>query len=161
MTAMHDLTGQYLELANNEDLPADAIIDTLQSIVGTIEDKAQALVKWSLDIHGDIDKIDSEIDRLSAKKKAIQNRKDSLIEYIKNNMEACEIKKISCPLFAITWVAGQEVVDVFDADAIPDDYVNVKTTVTPDKNAIKKALKDGLDIAGCKLSIGKSSIRIK
>ncbi len=74
MTAMHDLTGQYLELANNEDLPADAIIDTLQSIVGTIEDKAQALVKWSLDIHGDIDKIDSEIDRLSAKKKAIQNR---------------------------------------------------------------------------------------
>jgi hypothetical protein len=58
-------------------------------------------------------------------------------------------------------VAGQEVVDVYDADAIPDDYVSVKTTVTPDKNAIKKALKDGHEIAGCKLSTGKSSIRIK
>jgi hypothetical protein len=161
MTSLHDLTGQYLELASNEDLPADAVIDTLQSIVGTIEDKANALVKWSLDIQGDIDKIDAEIDRLSAKKKAVQNRKDSLIEYIKNNMEACEIKKISCPLFTITLVAGQDVVDVFDADAIPDDYVNVKTTVTPDKNAIKKALQNGAEVAGCKLSTGKSSIRIK
>jgi len=161
MTALHDLTGQYLELANNEDLPADAVIDTLQSIVGTIEEKAQALVKWSLDIQGDVDKIDAEIDRLAAKKKTIQSRKESLVEYIKNNMEACEIKKISCALFTITWVAGQEVVDVYDADAIPDDYVSVKTTVTPDKNAIKKALKDGHEIAGCKLSTGKSSIRIK
>ena len=161
MTALHDLTGQYLELASNEDLPADAVIDTLQSIVWTIEEKAQALVKWSLDIQGDVDKIDAEIDRLTAKKKTIQSRKESLIEYIKNNMEACEIKKISCAFFTKTLVAGQEVVDVYDADAIPDDYVNVKTTVTPDKNAIKRALKDGREIAGCKLSTGKSSIRIK
>jgi len=161
MTKLHELTGQYLALANDEDLPADAVIDTLQSIVGTIEEKAQALVKWSLDIQGDVDKIDAEIDRLTAKKKIIQSRKESLVEYIKNNMEACEIKKISCALFTITLVAGQEIVDIIDESAIPDDYVNVKTTVTPNKNEIKKALKNGEDIPGCKLSTGKSSIRIK
>jgi len=161
MTKLHELTGQYLALSNDEDLPADAVIDTIQSIVGTIEEKAQALVKWSLDIQGDVDKIDAEIDRLTAKKKIIQSRKESLVEYIKNNMEACEIKKISCALFTITLVAGREFVDAYDEAVIPDDYVNVKTTVTPDKNAIYKALKAGEEIPGCKLSTGKSSIRIK
>lgn len=161
MTALHLLTGQYLELANNEDLPADAIADTLEAIQGTIHEKAQALADWSLDMDGNMLKIDAAIERLQDKKKSIQKRKESLHEYLRMNMEAADIKKISCPLFTITHVDGSDIVEITDESALPDDYVSVKTTVSPDKNLIKKALKDGYEVSGARLGKGKSSIRIK
>lgn len=158
---LHELTGQFLELANNEDLPVDAIKDTLEAIEGSIHEKAVSLVGWALDMDGDIAKIDAEIDRLSARKKSIANRKESLIDYLRNNMEATGIKKIKCPLFSITLVEGRDSVAISNEDAIPQEYLNVKTTITPDKVAIAKALKDGVEIAGASLQKGKSSIRFK
>lgn len=76
-------------------------------------------------------------------------------------MEASGIKSIQCPFFSISYVAGPDIVEIIDEAAIPDDYVTVKTTISADKNLIKKALKEGLEVAGCKLGAGKSSLRIK
>lgn len=158
---LHELTGEFLELAQNEDIAPDAIADTLEAISGSIQDKALALADWSIDIDGDIEKIDSAIERLQARKKSMQNRKESLIDYLRNNMEACEIKKITCPLFSITLVDGRDSVAISDESLIPDEFVNVKTVISPDKNAIAKALKEGIEVSGASLQKGKSSIRIK
>ena len=161
MTALHNLTGDYLELSKNEDFTADEIKDTLEAIQGTIEQKAVSLASWSLDLDGNIAKIDAEIDRLNAKKKQIQNRKDSLTEYMRSNMDACGINKISCPLFSITLVAGRDVVAISDDSLIPDEFMNVKVVSSPDKVAILKALKAGEDIQGASIQKSKPSIRIK
>ncbi len=82
-------------------------------------------------------------------------------EYLRNNMEASGISKIQCPLFSITLVAGRDSVAISDESAIPDDFLNVKTVISPDKTAIAKALKDGQEVAGASLQRGQSSIRIK
>lgn len=161
MTALHELTGQFLELANNEDLPAEAIRDTLEAMEGDIHAKAVSLADWALDMDGNIEKIDAAIERLQAKKKTITNRKESLIEYLRNNMETTGISKIQCPLFSITLVAGRESVAISDESAIPDEFMRVKTDISPDKNAIAKALKDGKEVAGASLQRGQSSIKIK
>ena len=161
MTALHELTGQFLELANNEDLPAEVIHDTLEAMEGDIKTKAASLADWSLDMDGDIEKIDAAIERLTAKKKTIANRKASLIEYLRNNMEASGISKISCDLFTVTLVAGRDSVAISDESVIPDEFVNIKTEISPDKTAIAKALKEGQEVAGASLQRGQSSIRIK
>lgn len=161
MTALHELTGQFLELANNEDLPAEAIRDTLEAMEGDIKSKAVSLADWALDMDGNIEKIDAAIERLQEKKKSISKRKESLIEYLRNNMEATGISKIQCPLFSITLAAGRESVAISDDSAIPDDFLNVKTVISPDKTAIAKALKEGKEVAGASLQRGQSSIRIK
>lgn len=161
MTALHVLTGELLALANDDTLPEDAVRDTLEAIQGSIEEKAKALADWALDMDGDLLKIEAAIDRLNDKKKSIQKRKESLIEYIKNNMEASGIKKIACPLFTITHVDGPKIVEVFDDSLLEDDYVNAKTTITPDKKKIKEALDNGIDVAGARFSTGKTSLRIK
>ena len=44
-----------------------------------------------------------------------------------------------------------EVVQVDDVDNLPERFVTVKTTLSPDKTAIKAALKTGEEIAGCRL----------
>ncbi len=161
MTALHELTGQFLELANNDELPPDSIRDTLEAMEGDIQSKALSLADWALDMDGNIEKIDLAIERLQSKKKAIEARRQSLIEYLRNNMEATGINKIQCPLFSITLVSGRDSVSISDQSAIPDEYMRVKTEVSPDKTAIAKALKEGVDIPGASLQRGQSSIRIK
>jgi hypothetical protein len=109
----------------------------------------------------DIGAIKAEIDRLQQRKKVIENRQSEMTEYLRTNMEATGIKKISCPLFTITCAEGREAVAVFDEDAIPDDLMTVKTEIKPDKLAIAKKLKAGEEVPGAKLERGLSSIRIK
>jgi predicted RNase H-like nuclease (RuvC/YqgF family) len=36
-------------------------------------------------------------------------------------------------------------------NALPENYITTKTTLTPNKTAIKTALKNGLEISGCKI----------
>lgn len=161
MTKLHELTGQYLELANNEDIPPDAIRDTLEAIAGSIQEKAVSLADWSLDMDGNMDKINAAIERLKAKKKQIAARKESLHEYLRTNMEATGITKIQCPLFTVTLLAGRDSVAIGDEKLLPDEFLNVNTTITPDKIAIAKALKEGIAVNGASLQKCRSSIKIK
>ena len=54
------------------------------------------------------------------------------------------------PRVATKWRQSERV-NILDADAIPKEYVKYKTTETPDKNAIKAAIKDGAVIPGAEL----------
>ena len=75
-------------------------------------------------------------------------------------MDATGTTSIKSPLFSITLAKGRDIVVIDNADSLPDEFVNVKTTVTPDKAAILKALKDG-PLPGAHFEKSLSSIRIK
>ena len=51
-------------------------------------------------------------------------------------------------------------VDEDCTNTLAEDYLTTKTTVSPNKTAIKKALKNGLKISGCKL-VEKHSLNVK
>ena len=161
MTALHTLTGQYLELANNDELDPQAIADTLEAIGGSIQEKAVSLADWALDLDGNVEKIDAAIARLESKKKQIKARRESLNAYLLTNMVATGINKIQCELFTITLLAGRDSVAIGDEKLIPDEFLNVKTTIAPDKTAIAKAIKEGREVAGASLQKGSPSIKIK
>lgn len=161
MTALHTLTGQYLELANNDELDPQAIADTLEAIGGSIQEKAVSLADWALDLDGNVEKIDAAIARLETKKKQVKARRESLNDYLLTNMVATGIKKIQCELFTITLLDGRDSVSIGDEKLIPDEFLNVKTTITPDKTAIAKAIKEGREVAGASLQKGSPSIKIK
>ena len=157
MPALHEITGNYLALLELEDVD---ITDTLEAIEGEFKEKVNSIVHVLTNQDGDVGAIDAEIKRLQARKRAITNRQDSLKDYLRTNMEATNTKKISCQLFTIACVKGRDIAVIDDSDSIPDDYVSVKTTITPDKNAISRALKDGIDIPGARLEQAKSAIKI-
>lgn len=165
MTALYTITEQFKELAAltetaDEDL-AVALRDTMEGIEGEFQEKGKAIAMITLNIDGDLEAIQSQIDRLTERKRIINNRKESLKEYLRSNMDAAGITKITHPLFTITCGKGKPIVVIDDEKAIPDDFVNVKVTSAPDKAAIAKALKDGQEVPGAHSEIGKSSISIK
>lgn len=165
MTTLYTIAEQFKELAvlaetADEDL-AVALRDTMEGIEGEFQEKGKAIAMITLNIDGDLEAIQSQIDRLTERKRIINNRKESLKEYLRSNMDASGITKITHPLFTITCGKGKPIVVIDDEKAIPDDFVNVKVTSAPDKAAIAKALKDGQEVPGAHSEIGKSSISIK
>lgn len=165
MSSLYELTGQFKELAvlmdnADEDL-AIAVRDTMGGIEAEFNDKALAVSRVILNMDGDIDAVDVEIKRLEERKRLLSNRKNQVVEYLRENMEAADITKISCPLFTITLCKGRESVIVDDESALDDDLVATKVTLTPDKKAIAERIKAGQEVRGAHLERGKSSVRIK
>lgn len=165
MSKLYEITGQFKELAAladgaDEDL-AIAVRDTMGAIEAEFNDKAVAVSHVILNFDSDIAALDLEIDRLSERKRLISNRQKQIKDYLRENMEAAGISKISCPLFTITCAKGRESVVVDSEDGIPDDLMSVKTEIRPDKVAIAAKLKAGEEVPGCRLERGQSSIRIK
>ena len=165
MTKLYDITGQFKELAAlaenaDEDL-AIAVRDTMGAIEAEFNDKAVAVSHVILNFDADIAALDLEIDRLTERKRVISNRQKQIKDYLRENMEATGISKISCPLFTITCAKGRESVVVDSEDGIPDELMSVNTEIKPDKVAIAARLKAGEEIPGCRLERGQSSIRIK
>lgn len=165
MTALYTITEQFKELAAlaetaDEDL-AIALRDTMEGIEGEFQEKGKAIAMVTLNLDGDLEAIQSQIDRLTERKRIITNRKESLKEYLRTNMDASGITKITHPLFTITCGKGKPIVVIDDDKVIPDEYINVKVTSSPDKAQIAKAIKDGIEVPGAHSEIGKSSISIK
>lgn len=165
MTTLYTIAKQFKELAALAETPdedlAVALRDTMEGIEGEFQEKGKAIAMITLNIDGDLEAIQSQIDRLTERKRIITNRQESLKEYLRTNMDAAGITKISHPLFTITCGKGKPIVVIDDEKAIPDDFVNVKVTSAPNKAAIAKALKDGQEVPGAHSEIGKSSISIK
>lgn len=165
MSHLYELTGKFKELSvladgADEDM-AIAVRDTMEAIEGEFQEKGKAIAMITLNIDGDLEAIQSQIDRLTDRKRIINNRKESLKEYLRENMEASGITKITHPLFTITCGKGKPSVVIDDENSIADEYMRVKTTMAPDKVAIAAAIKEGKEVKGAHSEIGKSSISIK
>ena len=55
---------------------------------------------------------------------------------------------------------SSEVVDISDESLVPTEYLKWKNTSSPDKNAIKQALKAGIEVEGCSL-INRQNVQVK
>lgn len=164
MSKLYELTGQYLAvsaLADDPDFPIESIQDTLKGIEGEIEIKAQSLLQVTSNMDGDIAAIDNEIKRLQARKTVINNRKQSLRDYLFRNMMETGINKIDCPLFSITLARPKPMVVINDESAIPDNFIKTTVKKAPVKADILKALKAGEDVPGCMLGETKRALIIK
>ena len=146
MTELYALTGQMAELAALADTDDEglrqAIQDTMDGIKGEFEVKADSIVMLRRNIEGDIDAIDKEVDRLNELKRIKKNTVGQISDYLRRNMEAADIKSIKRPLFTITLALSPEKVIVDDEKAVPDEFVSLKSVVTPDKKTIAVRLKE-------------------
>lgn len=147
--------------------PADAAgMEAVSNAIAQVGDefnaKAVAIVHYSKNIGSDIDAIDAEIKRLTARKKAIQSRDEWLKGYLLSNMQACGITEIKCPVFTIRLRDNPESVVIDDEAAIPAEFMKTPPppAATPDKDAIKAAIKEGRDVPGVHIE-RKQRIEIK
>lgn len=101
----------------------------------------------------DMEQIDKEIKRLTAMKKSTQSKIESLKSYILTY--GCPVKDVAV---TIRFSKGRESVEVEKGVDLPESFR--KYIWTPNKTAIGEALKEGQEIAGCRL-VRKPSVSVK
>lgn len=157
--ALYALADQYKQLAErlaSLDLDAQTVADTIEAsgLTDEFAEKATGIeiVARTLEMHTPA--IDAEIERLTALKKHRQKTAAGLREYLKTHMLATGITKIDAPLFKIQLQNNPPSVDVFEPDLIPLEFMVQPETppMTPNRKAIAKAIKEGKDVQGCRLT---------
>lgn len=99
--------------------------------------------------------IANEIKSLQARKRAEEKRAEGARDYLMCFLNG---QKFNSPKVSITYRTSQSV-EIDDIKKIPDEYLRYKDP-EPDKTALKKAIKDGVDIPGVHLT-NKVNMQIK
>jgi hypothetical protein len=127
------------------ELEAELLINQEQ-----LQSKGINYAKVIANYQSEADQIDAEIKRLKAMKESRDKKVTWLTESLKKAMLVSGIEKIELPLFKIS-LRRSEAVEVEIPEALPVDWQVKKVTITADKVAIKKAIKEGYSITGARL----------
>ena len=154
---LYQLTETYAQLLQL-DLEEQDMVTALDSIQGTVAEKAEGILMVMKTLEAEQDAYTKEIARLNDLKTKSKKKVDSMKEYLSYNLQQMDIKKLDTALFKLSFRKSESVV-IDDQTQLPKEYIKVKTTESPDKTALKKALKDG-DIKGCHIET-KQNLQIK
>jgi hypothetical protein len=164
MTALILLAQEYRAAAAKlADLEMDeqTVADTLESLAGDVEVKAQAVGHMVRSIEADAAAIKQWAQDAHERAKTAQARADRLREYLSANLQACGIQKVEGPGIALSFRKSTAVC-IDEPGLVPESFMRQPEPPppAPDKRLIADALKAGFDVPGAHLET-KQSLQIK
>ena len=165
MSSLYELNTAYrslMERLYDEELPEEAIIDTLDSLEGAIEDKADGYGKVIRMLDADIAEIKVEEARLYARRKSLERRKDVLKANLFDAMKTVGLAKIKTALFTVSIRKnGGKRGLVLDCgvDKLPPEFQ--KVTIEANNEALRQLLGDAEKCEYCHLAEQGESLTIK
>lgn len=164
---LYELTNDYLallEAIDNDEIPEEAIADTLEAITACIEDKADNIACLLKNLDAECKAIKAEEERLAERRKAKEKSHERIKQYLSETLQRAGLDKVETARNRITF-RKSETVEV-DEDAFitwaqthRDDLLTYSAPKA-NKTEIKKALKGGAEIIGAELRINQN-IQIK
>lgn len=120
------------------------------------DEKVENIACFIKNLTSDIADFKIEEDQLAKRRKSTERKVEYLKRLLLDNMDGQKFSTTRCAVSFKRSIAVQ----VDDVEHIPAELLRVKTTIEPNKTAIKDALKAGQEISGCKL-IENTNIQIK
>ena len=162
MATIYELTADYLEvleMANNPDIPADAIADTLEAIGGEIEMKAENTAKILTELKASAENLKAEEKRLKSKRESIENNITAIKERLYTAMKVTGKTKFKTDLFSFSIGKNPKSLVVDFPERVPAEYL-IPQQPKVDNAKLKEDLNNGkvYDFAHLEQS---ESIRIK
>lgn len=162
--SLYDIKSNFIELfekAEREEITKEEVEKMGNELAIALQNKSISIIGYIRNTELMSEAIKTEIERLTAMKKAIDTRVDKFKEYVKINMQDLGLEKIQNELGTIAIAKNPASVEIYDETLIDDEYKKEKVTVSIDKTAIKNAIKAGKEVQGARLIEDKTSLRIK
>jgi hypothetical protein len=131
-------------------------MDKLSELQIERETKLESVALWIKNLKAEEAALKAEKDAFAEREKQTKAKREKLSEWLTGALNG---EKMSTSKVSISF-RKSESVKISDIDAIPMNYIVETITESPDKVAIKAALKNGLDVPGCELEL-KNNISIK
>ena len=164
---LYEIANEYLALVEaieNEEIPEEAVADTLEAITAEIEDKADNIACLMKTLNAEALAIREEEKRLAKRRQAKERVAERCKEYLSDMLKKVGIDKVETTRNKITF-RKSEAVEVDEVAFINwamtnRDDLRTYSAPTANKTEIKKALKDGAEIVGAVLRVNQN-IQIK
>ena len=162
---IYEITNDYLQLMQmmeDPELDPQTLADTMEGIEGELEDKADNYARVMKNMEADLNGIKAEIDRLSTRKKTIENNIKRMKEALQFSMETTGKTKFKTELFSfgIRKNAPAVVMDEPYIENVPERFLKYSDP-TINRTAIKEAIQNGEDLEGLAHLESSTSLSIK
>ncbi len=152
---LYELANDYLDaldaLSDMEDLPPQAIADTLEGLAGTFEDKAANVAVYIRTLEAEAAAIEAARKAMDRRQSALEHHARRLREYLKGEMERTGLLRLNKPFPVVRVQANPPGVVIDDEKRVPKRFKERMITVKLLKAEIAKALKAGERVAGAHL----------
>ncbi len=144
---LYELTEQYEGVVNllyDGETDEQTILDTLESIEGEIEDKADNYARIIKNLTAEAEMVKAEADRLDRRRKSLEARADWLKRTLKANMEFIGKTKFKTALFSfsISKNGGKQPMTITEnLGEIPNKFL-IQQDPLVNKEAVRELLKD-------------------
>ena len=152
---LYDINSLYNEalasaIDDQGEILDERLVELLDEIAEARDQKIENILCLIKDIEADTGKFESEIKRLEARKKAMENKASSLKLYLARNIEPGE--KFESTRAKLSWRKSSAVEITEDLDVFYHAYPDLcKLKVEPMKSEIKKRLQGGDLVIGAKI----------
>ena len=131
--------------------------DELHEVEALAADKVEATALYLKEEDAEIKALKEEIDRMTARLKSKTKRNDYIKSMLLDALHATG--KVKTARVTVS-IRTTQAVEVSEGADLPEAYTTVKTTVSPNKVAIKQALLDGVEVPGCHIE-ERESVQIR
>lgn len=149
-----DMHKKALVELNDLDLPDEVVEDTLNALVGEIEEKTKSVVAYMRNLDADVIAMKRAETEIKQRRQRAERRVKWMDNYILTNMQANGITEISTPYFVIKPRKNPQALNIFNADELPEKYLEEVVTIKINKKDIKEDIKSGEVIPGAELTQG-------
>lgn len=157
MSTLYEITGEILQLQTmlEEEPENEYVQDTLESLSYDLNDKAEAICRVIRNMEANLAGFKNEIDRLSKRKKVLENSIDRLKKALFEAMQVTGTEKIKGDLFTIRLQnnAPQLPKDL-KIENVPIDYL-IERQYDIDRRALLRDIKEG-KVEGIELEQSRS-----
>jgi hypothetical protein len=138
--------------ADGELTPEDE--KALAGLEGDLERKLEWVAMLAREASAEAEAFKGEADRLTARRKAAENRADGLKHYAMRVMEDVGLTKLKGELMSLSIVrnSAPSITVNVPVEALPEQFLRV--TVAPDLTALRQAIKDGEEVEGVTAEYG-------
>ena len=151
---LYEISDNYLAalegIAEIEDLPPEAVADTLDALQGEFEDKALNVARYVRNLEAEASAIEEAKRRMDARAKATARQAGRLKDYLKRELERTGLE-IKAPDLALRTRNNPPSVVVDDESRIPEAFKRTETVTKLLKAELGKVLKAGESVAGAHL----------
>lgn len=144
MSTLYELTGQMLQLQaileeEDDQERVKTVLDTMEGLDYEIELKADGYAKIIRNLSADVEGLKAEIDRLTRRKKALENNIAALKSRLEESMILTGKEKFKTQLFSFNIQNNPAKVVIDEPDLIPSAYL-IPQPPKPDLAKIKEYL---------------------
>lgn len=155
MFNLYPIVNEYInafnDLSSNEDIPEDAIKDTLEAMQGEFKDKVLNMVSFAKNLEAEEKAIKEAEQNMKERREKLARKKELIYEYIKQGLEQTGVANVSSELFDVKLQKNPPSVQIFNEEVLPKEYFTVKTIEQVNKTAIKEAISNGVEVPGASL----------